>query len=260
HIYDFVNKTLIIDLKKSMHVVSTLEGQRRRIKTVGNHFAPPAGWAVGHKEGLKGQRAHVYQVLGQSEKNASFLFTAADMDNLSIKQAGFKELKVYALVTAGVKSNAMRMSRDQGNYYEPGTINMIIMTNMKLTPRAMTRAIISATEGKSAALLDMDIRSSYQPVKYRATGTGTDNMIVAQGSGTELDNAGGHSKLGELIARAVYDGVKEAVYKQNGLETSRNIFMRLKDRNITISGLILNEKCDCGREKSEFVAAVEERL
>jgi len=93
---------------------------------------------------------------------------------------------VYALVTAGVKSNAVRMSADEGRFYEPGTINIILLPNMKLTLRAMARAIISATEAKTAALMDLDIRSSYSSSMHRATGTGTDNIIVVEGKGRIL--------------------------------------------------------------------------
>ena len=70
---------------------------------------------------------------------------------------------VYALVTAGVQDNAVRASVDEGRFYEPGTINVIILTNMQLTPRALTRAMISATEAKSAALQDLDIRTRILP-------------------------------------------------------------------------------------------------
>ncbi len=96
-----------------------------------------------------------------SEKNTSCLITGADMDNLSVKSYSFREMTVTACVTAGVRGNALKMSKDNGGYYEPGTINIIIMSNMQLSKRAMTRAIISATEAKSAALADLDIRSTY---------------------------------------------------------------------------------------------------
>ena len=91
---------------------------------------------------------------------------------------------VYALVTAGVESNAVRMSVDEGRFYEPGTINVIIMTNMKLSSRARTRAIISATEAKTAAMEDLDVRSSVSPQRNQATGTGTDEVLVVEGRGT----------------------------------------------------------------------------
>ncbi len=259
-ICDFKNRTLIIDFKFPLTVVSSLDGQKTGIKTIGNHYTPPQNWGMGHVNGLEGLKKQVYDAVKVKEDQTCFLFTGADLKNLAVKKEKFKELEVYAFVTAGVKSNAMRMSKDTGRYYEPGTINIIIMTNMKLTPRAMTRSIISATEGKTAALLDMDIRSSYNKKEYRATGTGTDNIIVVEGTGTVLDNAGGHTKLGELIATAVSKGVKDAVYRQNSIIAKRNIFQRLKERGITIYSLFAEEKCDCGRDKSEFAGAVEEIL
>jgi len=71
------------------------------------------------------------------------------------------------------------MSRDAGRFYEPGTINIIILTNMALRPRAMTRAVISATEATAAALLDMDIRSAYSPLELKDL-TGKQDWPVVQ--------------------------------------------------------------------------------
>ena len=259
-IHDFLNKTLIIDFEEPLSLISTLEGERKGIKSIGNHYSSPPCWGIGHKLGLKEIRKRVYEVIGKSERTASFLFTGADMDNLAIKKERFREMEVYALVTAGVKSNAVRMSADEGRFYEPGTINIILLPNMKLSPRAMTRAIISATEAKTAALQDLDIRSSYTPRIHQATGTGTDNIIVVEGEGIQVDNSGGHSKMGELIARAVYGAVQEAVYRQNGIVAQRNIFQRLKDRKISLFGLVSVDECECGVEKSDLVSRLEEVL
>jgi iron complex transport system substrate-binding protein len=169
-------------------------------------------------------------------------------------------MTVVALATAGVRSNAVRMSRDVGKFYEPGTINMIFLTNMRLSERAMTRAIISATEGKTAALQDLDIRSSYQPLTAAATGTGTDNIIVVAGDGPIVDKAGGHCKMGELIARSAYAAVREAIFKQNGIVGRRNIFQRLFDRHLSVSQLVADSDCDCQGEKNAFAGRVEQAL
>ena len=256
-IHDFENKTLIIDFKEPLTIVSTLEGERKGIESIGNHYLPPPCWGFIHKSGLKGERKRIYDILGKSEENTSFLFTGADMDNLAVEKARFREMEVYALVTAGVRSNAIRMSADEGKFYEPGTINIIILPNMELTLRAMTRAIISATEAKTAALQDLDIRSHYTPLINQATGTGTDNIIVVQGTGIRINVAGGHSKMGELIAKAVYSGVKKAIYKQNGLITPRNIFQRLKERGIGISELISVDQCECSVESGDLSGGLE---
>ena len=260
HIHDFLNKTLIIDFKSPMSLVSTLEGERNGIESVGNHYSPPSCWGIEHEFGLTGTRKRIYQVIGRSEKTASFLFTGADMDNLSVKREKFKDMEVCAIVTAGVTSNAVRMCKDRGRFYEPATINIIILSNMKLSPRAMTRAIISATEAKTAALMDLDIRSSYSSLLHQATGTGTDNMIVVQGTGVEIDNSGGHSKVGELIATTVYQGVKEAICKQNKITASRNIFQRLMERNISIYRMISGMTCECIAKQNALLGAVEDIL
>ncbi|MDO9532043.1 MAG: adenosylcobinamide amidohydrolase [Deltaproteobacteria bacterium] len=239
-IMDFEQKSLVIDFKTPVAVISTLEGPRQGILTVGNHYTPPPCWGISHYLGLAKDRAQLYRVLKKTGQNTSFLFTGADMANLSVQQSTFKDIKVYALVTAGVEGNALRLSQDEGRFYEPGTINIILLTNCRLTPRAMSRALIAATEAKTAALQDLDIRSSEHPLTYQATGTGTDNIIVVEGRGPAIDNVGGHSKMGELIGRAVYQGVREAVAKQNGITSCRSHWQRLQERRLGLYELVRN--------------------
>jgi ABC-type Fe3+-hydroxamate transport system substrate-binding protein/adenosylcobinamide amidohydrolase len=259
-LHDFKNKSLIIEFNSPRPVVSTLEGQRQGICTVGNHYSPAPCWRLNHCAGLDHLRNTLFPVLHKKPDDTSFLFTGADMDHLAVKKETYKAMTVYALVTAGVSSNAVRMSTDTGRYYEPGTINIILMTNMKLTPRAMTRAIISATEAKTASLQDLDIRSSYLPLTAAATGTGTDNIIVVQGDGPVIDTTGGHSKMGELIARAAYAGVREAISRQNGIVASRDIFQRLGERRLSISQLADSIQCDDPGEKSRYAVRIETLL
>jgi adenosylcobinamide amidohydrolase len=239
-ILDFIHKSLVIDLKTPVQVLSTLEGPRQGITTVGNHNTPPPCWPVSHYLGLVKDRGLVYGVLKKSEKDTSFLFTGANMANLSVQKANFKDITIYALVTAGVEGNALRLSQDEGRYYEPGTINIIVLSNYQLSPRAMSRALIDVTEAKTAALQDLDIRSTEQPLPFQATGTGTDNIIMVGGQGKTLENAGGHSKLGELIGKAVYQGVREAIAKQNGITTCRPVWTRLQERRLGFYEIINN--------------------
>ena len=245
-IKDFRNKTVALHFKQPMKVVSTLDGERSTISTVANHYFPPPSWGLGHEQGLEALRSNTQQVLGFDPDSTAMLFTGANMNNLAVVTKTYKDMAVTALVTAGVQSNAVRMGADAGMYYEPeksekkkkpGTINIILLSNMQLSPRAMTRAIISATEGKTAALQDLDIRSSYSFAANQATGTGTDNIIVVEGQGLSIDSSGGHSKMGELMARAVYEGVQQAIRKQNGVVKNRSIFQRLKERKISLHAL-----------------------
>jgi len=51
----------------------------------------------------------------------------------------------------------------------------------------------------------------------QATGTGTDSIIVVSGTmGPQASYTGGHSRIGELIGKASYAAVLEALGKQNG--------------------------------------------
>jgi len=262
--YDFQNKTLVIDFKKEQSILSTLEGPRQYILTVGNHYSPPPTWGPGHQVGIDDIRSWILAATGKNKQTSSFLMTGADMDNLSVTTKTFKDMTVTALVTAGVMSNAVRMSKDTAAFYEPGTINIILLTNMHLSQRAMARAVIAATEAKTAALEDMDIRSTYTPLVHAATGTGTDNVLVVEGQGLSIDNTGGHSKMGELISRAVYDGVNAAVFKQNKITAQRHIFQRLKERKISIFELTEGVECDCmnlnNSANHKFSAKVEHLL
>lgn len=256
---DFIDKTLVLDFASPQRVLSTLEGERAGITTVGNHYYPPPAWGLGGNNGVADLKTRSCAVLGKDPGATSLLFTGADMDNLVVSRKEFRDMEVYALVTAGVATNAMRMSVDTGNYYEPGTINIILLTNTQLSPRAMARAVISVTEAKSAALNDLDIRSTYTPQR-QATGTGTDNILVVQGEGAAIDNSGGHTKMGELIARAVYDGVREAIARQNGITANRSVFARLKERKIDLREILPETLEDCSLGKAQLVAALENIL
>jgi ABC-type Fe3+-hydroxamate transport system substrate-binding protein/adenosylcobinamide amidohydrolase len=260
YILDFMNKTLMVRFSEPMTVLSTLEGFRDGITSVGNHFAPPPCWQIEHVLGLTAFVGRISQVVDSPSEKLSLLLTGADMTHLSIQRQVFNTLTVHALVTAGVTSNAMRMSQDSGLFYEPGTINVILLTNMQLTPRAMSRAVITATEAKTAALADMDVRSSYRPRQFQATGTGTDNMVVVQGRGPRLNLSGGHTKLGELIAKAVYSGVQAAVAGQNGLTVERSIFQRLQERRIRLFDLLEMTVCRTDPHCDRWAAELESLL
>ena len=255
---DFPTQTLVIDFNESMGCISSLAGSLSGIRTVGNHYSSEPLWTKSHGLAVHALHENVCRIVGRKISDSSFMYTGARMDNLSVQKTQYKDMIVYALVTAGVSSNAIRAGVDEGCFYEPGTINVVILTNMRLTPRAQTRAIICVTEAKSAALQDLDVRSTYSP-RYQATGTGTDQVLVVEGAGKVVESAGGHTKLGELIANAVYKGVKESISLQNGLLSGRSVFQRISERNIDLHELVAG----CGKfspEESPGMYADLERL
>ncbi len=173
------------------------------------------------------------QRLGLRSEDIAMMATAADMDNLAIVTKTFKPFVVTVLVTAGAKGNALRTGVDEGTYVEPdplvdqpspakepkpGTINIMVLTNARITDGGMARAIITATEAKTAALEDLHVQSTYTK-GVQATGTGTDSIIIVSGtSGPRVTYPGGHSRIGELLGKAVYEAVLEALEKQNGFK------------------------------------------
>lgn len=146
--------------------------------------------------------------------------TAADLDNLAVVTKHYGPLTVTVLATAGARTNAIRTGVDAGSYIEgnppAGTINIMLLTNIRLTDAALARALITVTEGKTAALQDLNVPSTYTKT-VQATGTGTDSIIVVSGTqGPQASYTGGHSRIGELIGKASYEAVLEALGKQNG--------------------------------------------
>lgn len=253
---DFVHRTLLIDFKRPQTILSTSGGYQERIETIGNSYSPTPTWGIYHQLGFERSKTDIFQVLNLVKPEAAephpagarrgnLMFTGADLNNLAVKSATYKEMTVTALVTAGVGGNALRSSKDTGAWYEPGTINIIVLSNHRLSPSATARALITITEAKTAALWDMDIRSSQTPLGNPATGTGTDDIIVVSGEGAELTYSGGHTKLGQLMAEVVYQAVQEAILKQNGLAYSRTVFERLAERGLSLHSLLGGPDCPC---------------
>ena len=224
-------KTLIARFPEKRHVLSTNDGIVD-VPAVANHAAHPELWFRVCNDHDAGGKAYAQQVLektaeklGLHSKDIAMMSTAADMDNLAVVTKAFGPFTITALVTAGAKSNAIRTGIDEGTNIEttsdnlkPGTINIMLLTNARITDGGMARAVITATEAKTAALEDLKVPSTYTK-EVQATGTGTDSMIIVSGtSGPKVTYTGGHSKIGELIGKAVYEAVLEALEKQNGFK------------------------------------------
>jgi adenosylcobinamide hydrolase len=226
HVYEgFKLNTLVVSFREKRHVLSTWDGYRA-VMFVGNNYTP-LGLS---KHTMKNQNYEEFQknfplTLGIHPDEIAFLSTGVDMDNLAICEKSYEEFTVCCLATAGAKDNALRTGVDVAAYVERdgkfmstlGTINVILLTNATLTNGAMARAIITATEAKTAALQDLNVKSTYS--QNQATGTGTDNVIVVSGNGLgkPLRITSGHTKMGELIGFSTKTAVAEALKNHDGL-------------------------------------------
>ncbi|MCK9632650.1 MAG: adenosylcobinamide amidohydrolase [Methanoregula sp.] len=184
--------------------------------------------------------------LGMDPETATGLITRAEMENTAIVTESFRELIVTAIVTAGIARNGGRAG-DPASYYENGdscepvggTINIIILIDADLPEYAMTRAVMTASEAKAAALQQLMARSIYS--SGIATGSGTDMIVIVAdpGSSRHLSNTGKHSKLGELIGRVVIRATTTALEMETGLSpaSQHDALVRLRRFGVTEDGL-----------------------
>ena len=187
-------------------------------------------------------------------KFSTALITLAKMKNVSIVVESYKSLEVTAITTAGVRSNAA-CAGDPAAYYEEkgrfGTINTIILINAHLKADTLAHALMMATEAKTVALNNLKIPSQYS--NSYATGTGTDGVCIFSNPKSDnlLTNAGKHSKLGELISKAVIDSVTKAIRKQVWIteKSQSNVLVRLNRYTLDINEFYDNLDCD----KFEFI-------
>lgn len=182
--------------------------------------------------------------LGLPDQECATLGTAANMRYAAIQRETFRDVEVVAVCTGGVETNAGRAG-DPASVYESegaferigteepvahGTINTLLFISRELTPGAMVRAVMTATEAKTAALQELAVNSRYSD--RLATGTGTDQIGVASrlNAGTPLTGAGKHCALGELIGKTVHDAVCATLALQNELtpEGQRSVVIHLE--------------------------------
>lgn len=195
--------------------------------------------ASGHSErfrtimeaGMDGYHCTVCGELGLAPETTAVMGTAANVIYAAHETFGYEDLRVDALVTAGVEGNAA-CAGDPAQWAETptgwtklpdiaGTINTIVIVNQPLKPEAQVRALLTLTEGKSAALMELGVSSRYS--QDLATGTGTDQICLAApiAEGRFAYSATNpHSKLGELLGSSARLATKNALRWQNGLEPS----------------------------------------
>ena len=211
----------ILHLPEARNVLSSWQGFKK-VTAVCNCYVPeslqeflhdrPSNWKTYLKE--------VLNELDLPLDKVAALSTGVNMKDLAWTEKVFDELWVLAFVTAGVKTNAMRIGKDKASSIERGglfdrigTINTILLTSASLDLATLAASFITITEAKNVALQELDIRSSYNP-RWQATGTGTDQIIVVSGRGNRCTYVGGHSKIGELMAQAVTSATICAIKKR----------------------------------------------
>jgi iron complex transport system ATP-binding protein len=191
------------------------------------------------------------------------LMTAANVKKVSVVGKKHAKLTVCAVVTAGV-TNPAAAGDNAPKKPQFHTINIIVLIDGNLTQNCMVNAVMTASEAKSAALRNLDIRSRLSA--ELATGTTSDMIAVAcTGRGRRILFAGTATRLGELIGKTVKEAVKTAIQKQHGITPDRPLLERLQERGIKFeellnSGLELYSRHLRTGKKGEMAQTLTDRL
>ncbi len=180
------------------------------------------------------------------------MVTAANVHNFSLVTKKTDDYTVAVAATAGCQHG--ESSGEEIDVQEiTGTINIIVFVDGAPLESCMVAALITATEAKSAALRDVDVRSRYSGDS--ATGSITDSVTVAStGKGKTITLGGPASKFGKIVGYCARKAVTEALLKQEPFWENRSVFDRLKERHLPV------EKLAAEVSKIEGLAVTAEEL
>lgn len=145
--------------------------------------------------------------------NTVVMMTAVSTDKVAIRSFTLADCDIIVAVTAGV-GNAVDVTRtfERNDETHIGTINTWVFVNGKLSDEAFYQAMITATEAKTKAMHQENIRDLQTDTI--ATGTGTDSLLIAATqSGEEMPYAGPITAIGKLIGRGVFETTVQAIQK-----------------------------------------------
>jgi adenosylcobinamide hydrolase len=179
--------------------------------------------------------------LGFPQDKVVGIMTAANLKNVEVTSRKFEDITVTTFATAGVHfattAGDETASKQRAFPLKKwGTINIIVLIDGNLTESCIVNAASTATEAKTAALRELDVRSRFSGDV--ATGTVTDSIVVASTKrGNPIKYAGSGTLIGELIGKSVREAVKKAIDNQEKVVSNRPIISRLEERGITIENM-----------------------
>ena len=159
------------------------------------------------------------------------LMTAVSLADLVTVREASENIWVEGFVTVGT-SNAVRAGETvtpkqrADSETHPGTINLILVTNARLSASAMVGVVQVATEAKTAVLLRAKVKS--WTGRSGATGTGTDAVVVVSGEGPPQRYSGTHTIFGELVGRAIETAVAEGLDRYARWQVRRAVSRPIK--------------------------------
>jgi len=134
------------------------------------------------------------------DADAVGMLTSREVARYRLEAAHSGQTQAACLATVGL-TNAERIGYRVAPP-EIGTINLLAVTDTPLNDTALLEVMSIATQARTAAVIDHGPDLPHG----RATGTGTDCIVVAAPPG-DVAYAGLHTEVGEVLGRVVYDAI-----------------------------------------------------
>lgn len=264
------NDSLIVRLMGHRGIVSSSNlngGYREDVKYIYNHSCAKNPFVLAKKETeiqestLDEYFEELALHIGLPVDSTTGMDTAAKIENLAISTRQVHGVEVMAVATAGIDVNGGRAG-DKATYDEfakeglpikSGTINILLFIDANLNAGVLTRAIVTATEAKSAALQELMANSMFS--EGIATGSGTDSIVIVanKDSNTPLYSSGKHVLLGQMIGESVKEAVSKALDKQTGMNPRRQASIEWQSKRYGITkDNILNHFCDISKQQYDI--------
>ncbi len=194
------------------------------------------------------------------------MVTAACVHNFALASKRADGVGVSVIATAADdEGNTCNYAESSGEEIKTkvieGTINLMVIIDGHPSESCLVSSIITATEAKTAAMLELDIRSRYSG--DIATGTITDAVVCADtGKGDLITYGGPASSLGQLVGWCTRKAVREAIMKGQECSPNRPLLDRLEARHLPIEKLAseLSKVKSLKTDKQKLSAALSKKI
>lgn len=162
-----------------------------------------------HHEEMQG---YLLQIGAKKEETVGMM-TAVQLEDACWGLYEEETFSVFIVVTAGVGNAVDASMSDRHSFdHSPGTINIWVFINGRVSEAASIQGVMTATEAKVKALAAHNVKD---PVTGSgATGTSTDSILIASTEeGVLLEYAGTITPLGKRISKGVYECTVHAISK-----------------------------------------------
>lgn len=209
------NNDIVIKSNNELECLSNaaINGGRLKTKSIVNHYVP-----------LEFEHTLLEDVLNPVKQKYNLsdsvigLLTAVKMNKAVIINEKIENIDYIVVITAGL-SNLIApdiedfhfIKESENTRYKPGTINIILIFNCKLTEYAMVNLIITITEVKSLLLNKYNVRMKNGIL---ATGTSTDTIAIGfTDKGQLIKWSGFATKFGQSVGKSVFKTLNMALIK-----------------------------------------------